>query len=121
MSANKTDPMCFKQERAVSTLNDKFLQTHTHTYIHDSCNLEFEYGYHVTSFPSNSMISTNTSASSFLEFPYLSSSISSTESDVNIRLVKAWTDIDRFAIIWKSDLSEEMRWDFFQAVTVSVL
>ena len=40
---------------------------------------------------------------------------------VNICLVKAWNAIDRLLIIWKSDLSDKSKWDFFQAVTVSVL
>ena len=44
---------------------------------------------------------------------YLSSNISSTESDVNIRLAKELTDIDRLSIIWKSDLSDRIKWDFF--------
>ena len=33
----------------------------------------------------------------------------------------AWTVIDSLLIIWKSDLSDKIKWDFFQAVTVSVL
>ena len=33
------------------------------------------------------------------QFPYLNSTISSTESDVNICRVKAWTAIDRLLII----------------------
>ena len=38
------------------------------------------------------------------KFTYLSSNISSTESDINICLAKVWTTIDRLSIIWKSDL-----------------
>ena len=48
-------------------------------------------------------------------FSYLDSNVSSTESDVNIRLAKAWTAIDRLSIISKSDLSDEIKQDFFQA------
>ena len=55
------------------------------------------------------------------KFTYLSSSILSSESDVNMCLAKIWTAIGRLSIIWKSDLSNEIRWDFFQAVVVSVL
>ena len=33
----------------------------------------------------------------------LSNSISSTESDIKMRLAKAWTAIDRLLIVWKSD------------------
>ena len=35
------------------------------------------------------------------QFTYLGSNISSTESDVNIRLGKLWTTIYRLSIIWK--------------------
>ena len=47
------------------------------------------------------------------QFIYFDSNISSTESDVNIRLAKAWTAIDRLSIIWK--------FDFSQAVALSLL
>ena len=47
---------------------------------------------------------------------YLGSCISSTESDVNICLVKVWTASDRLSIIWKSDLSNKIKQDFFQGV-----
>ena len=49
------------------------------------------------------------------KFTYLGSSVSSTESDNNVHLAKAWTAIDRLLIIWKSDLSVENKRDFFQA------
>ena len=55
------------------------------------------------------------------KFTYLGSSVSSTESDINIRLAKAWTGIDRLSIIWKSKLSVEIKSDFFQVVVVSIL
>ena len=35
--------------------------------------------------------------------------------------MKTWTVIDRFLIIWKSDLSNEIKLDFFQVVALSVL
>ena len=54
-------------------------------------------------------------------FTYLSSRVSSTESDVNIKLTNAWTAIDWLPIIWKSDLSDKIKRDFFQAVVVSLL
>ena len=38
-------------------------------------------------------------------FTFLSGSISSTESDVNIGLGKVWNAIDNLAIIWTYDLS----------------
>ncbi len=39
------------------------------------------------------------------KFPYLGSSVSSTEKDIDTRLTKAWTAIDRLSIIWKSNLN----------------
>ena len=50
------------------------------------------------------------------QITYLSSNISSTENDVNICIGKAWTATDKLLIIWKSDLSNEIKQDFFQAV-----
>ena len=38
------------------------------------------------------------------KFTYLGSSVSSTEKDIDTRLTKAWTAIDKLSIIWKSDL-----------------
>ena len=49
------------------------------------------------------------------KFTYLGSNISSTESDVNIRLAKARITIGRLSIIWKSDLSDMIKQDLFQA------
>ena len=36
-------------------------------------------------------------------------------------LTKAWTTFDRLSIIWKSDLTDEMKRSFFQAAVVSIL
>ena len=55
------------------------------------------------------------------KFTYLESSVSSTEKDINTRLTKAWTAIDRLLIIWKSDLTDKMKRSFFQAAVVSIL
>ena len=55
------------------------------------------------------------------KFTYLGSSVSSTENDIDTQLTKAWTAIDRLSIIWKSDLTDEMKCSFFQAVVVSIL
>ena len=35
------------------------------------------------------------------KFTYLGSSVSSTKTDINTRLAKAWTAIDRLLVIWK--------------------
>ena len=45
------------------------------------------------------------------KFTYLSSNISSTESDVNMRLTKEWTAVDRLSII--PELSDKIKQDFF--------
>ena len=42
------------------------------------------------------------------KFTYLGSSVASTEKDINTRLTKAWTAINRLSIIWKSDLTDKM-------------
>ena len=39
------------------------------------------------------------------KFTYLGNSVSSTETDINTWLAKAWTAIDRLSVIWKSDLT----------------
>ena len=35
------------------------------------------------------------------KFTYLGSNVSSTKNDINTRLAKAWTAIDRLSVIWK--------------------
>ena len=54
-------------------------------------------------------------------FIYLGSNISSTESDVNIRIGKAWAAMKNLSIIWKSNLPNHMKCEFFQATVVSIL
>ena len=49
------------------------------------------------------------------QFTYQGSNISSTESDINICLMKARNTVDRLVIIWKSDLSDKIKQVFFQA------
>ena len=55
------------------------------------------------------------------KFTYLGSSVASTEKDINTRLTKAWTAINRLSIIWKSDLTDKMKRSFFQAAVASIL
>ena len=55
------------------------------------------------------------------KFTYLGSSVSSTEKDIDTRLMKAWTAIDKLSIIWKSDLTDKMKHSFFWAAVVSIL
>ena len=55
------------------------------------------------------------------KFPYLGCSVSSIEKDIDTRLTKAWTGIDKLSIIWKLDLTDKMKRSFFQAAVVSIL
>ena len=55
------------------------------------------------------------------KFTYLGSSVSSTKRDINTRLTKAWTAIDRLSVIWKSDVTNKIKRSFFQATVVSIL
>ena len=43
------------------------------------------------------------------------------DKNIHTRLAKAWTAIDRLSIIWKFDLTNEMKHSFFQAAVVSIL
>ena len=55
------------------------------------------------------------------KFTYLGNSVSSTETDINMQLAKAWTAINRLTVIWKSHLTDKMKHSFFQAAVVSIL
>ena len=55
------------------------------------------------------------------KFTYLGSSVSSTEKDIDTRLTKAWTAIDKLSIVWKSDLTDKIKHSFFQAAVISIL
>ena len=55
------------------------------------------------------------------KFTYRGSSVSSTENDINTRLAKAWTAINRLSVIWKSDLTDKIKRSFFQAAVVSIM
>ena len=55
------------------------------------------------------------------KFTYLGSSVESPEKDIETRLTKAWTAINRLSIIWKSDLTDKMKRSFFQAAVRSIL
>ena len=41
--------------------------------------------------------------------------------DIDTMLTKAWTAINRLSIIWKSDLTDKMKRNFFQAAVTSIL
>ena len=55
------------------------------------------------------------------KFTYIGSSVSSTKKDIDTRLTKAWTAINKLSIIWKSDLTDKMKRSFFQAAVISIL
>ena len=55
------------------------------------------------------------------KFTYLGSSVSSTETDINTWIAKAWTAIDRLSVIWKSDRTNKIKCSFFHAAVVSIL
>ena len=55
------------------------------------------------------------------KFNYLGSSVSSTETDIDTRLAKAWTAIDRLSVIWQSDQTDKIKCSFFQAAMVLIL
>ena len=55
------------------------------------------------------------------KFTYLGSSVSSTDTDIDTRLAKAWTANNRLSVIWKLDLTDKMKRSFFQTVVVSIL
>ena len=54
-------------------------------------------------------------------FTYLGSSVSSTETNINMWLAKAWTTIDRLLVIWKSDRTDIIKCSFFQAEVISIM
>ena len=55
------------------------------------------------------------------KFAYLGSSVSLTETDIDTRLAKELTAINRLSVIWKSDLTDKMKCSFFQAAVVSIM
>ena len=55
------------------------------------------------------------------KFTYLGSSVSSSETNINTRLEKVWRAIDRLSVIWKSDQTDKIKRNFFQAVVASIL
>ena len=55
------------------------------------------------------------------KFTCFGSSVSSTETDINTRLAKAWTAIDSLSVIWNSNLTDKIKRSFFQGAVVSIL
>ena len=55
------------------------------------------------------------------QFTYLRTSVSSTEKDIDMRLTKTWTAINRLLVICKSNLTDKMKRSFFQPAVVLIL
>ena len=55
------------------------------------------------------------------KFTSIRSSVTSTKTDINTWLAKAWTAIDWLSVIWKSDLTDKIKCNFFQAAVMSIL
>ena len=91
-----------------------------HAYIYS---LRRRYRYIYVCFNQAGHISTldGTSLKLVDNFTYLGSSVSSTEKDIDTKLTKAWTAIDKLSVIWKSDLTNKRKRRFFQAAVVSIL
>ena len=104
--------------------------THTQaeTLLHSLERAAADIGLHVNAYKMEYMcfnqrgnISTlNGSSLKFVD-TYLGSSVSSTKTDINKQLAKAWTAIDSLSVIWKSDLTDKMKHSFSQAVVMSIL
>ena len=62
-----------------------------------------------------------TSLKQVTEFTYLGSNIASTERDIEIRISKAWTALDKLRTVWKSTLPDKLKREFFRAVVEPVL
>ena len=48
----------------------------------------------------------------FDKFTYQGSSVSSTETDIDMRLAKAWAAFGGLSVLWKSDLTDKMKHSF---------
>ena len=72
--------------------------------------------------PTSDISTLNSSSLKLVDkFTYLGSHVSSTETDINTWLAKAWTAINCLSVIRKSDLTDKMKRSFFQAAVVSIL
>ena len=66
-------------------------------------------------------LSHNLSTLQIIQLLFWHKPTSSAEKDIDTRLTKSWTAIDKLLIIWKSDLTDKMKRSFFQAAVVSIL
>ena len=87
--------------------------THTHIYIYIyACVYEYVWAY---------CLNGHEIVLEFSPIPSETGSVSSTENDINMRLATAWTAIDRLLIRRKSNLSDEIKRNFFQVAVASIL
>ena len=56
-----------------------------------------------------------------VDFVYLGSHAQSSEKDINTRIAKSWTALNKLTCIWKSNLPDNLKRNFFKAVVESVL
>ena len=73
-------------------------------------------------FKQNSTISTSSGKPLILvdQSAYFNSNILSTERGYQ-HIAKAWIAMDWLLIIWKSNLSNKMKWNFFWVIAMSIL
>ena len=64
---------------------------------------------------------TNQDIKAVQEFTYLGSNIASTKRDIEIRLAKAWSALNKLDKIWTSNLSPKLKRNFFRATVESIL
>ena len=145
VNADKTECMSFNQRGDISTLNGSSLKLADHaddiallantpaqaeSLLHSLERAASGTSLHVNadktecmSFNQRGDISTLNGSSLKLvdNFTYLGSSVSSTETDINTWLAKAWTATDRLSVIWKSNLINKIKRSFFQAAVVWIL
>ena len=54
-------------------------------------------------------------------FTYLGSEINSTKQDVKICIAKAWATLNKMDIVWKSELSKDLKCRFFHTTVESIM
>ena len=86
-------------------------------------------GLHVNAYKTEYMFFNQTSDISTLngsslklvdKFTYQGNNVSSTKTDINMWLAKAWTAIDRLLVIREIDLTKKIKRSFFQAVVLLI-
>ena len=112
---NKTKQLVFSADDIAILANTP---NQAETLLHSSERAAAGIGLHVNAHKTEYMRYNQTDDISTLEgtslklvdkFTYLGSSVSSTEKDIDTRLMKAWTAIDKLSIIWKSNLTDKPR------------